>query len=464
MNSLGHLDNSDAGAHHDVVMLGAGQQLRFGGANNNSAQDGHSNNNNNSNNNNDDNENNNDDSEDSEDDQSRPGWTQKPYNWFYEKAELRRTPSIQDGISYDRERRYRAEGARFILDAGNKMSLHYTTYATGVVYFHRFYMFHSFRVFPRYVTAACCLFLAGKAEETPKKCKDIIKWAKTLLTESQFATFGEDPKEEVLTMERIILQTIRFDLQVEHPYKFLMSYATRFKGNKEKINHILQMAWTFTNDSLSTTICLQWEPEIIAISMIFLSSKIKYEITDWEGRLPSQKHWWDIYVEDLTVEMLEDVCHQVLDIYSKPRNEAPKDSPPMSPLSKRPAPGPAISIWYRFLDRSFGVKKFLLKPWQKVIADQTIFSPQINLLAIPVLGLLNSNSLEQMKDNVRNNYVDIMIANYKIWPAVQMVNFYLVPLNYRVVFASFFSLIWNTYYTWKMGEKTTAAAAMTKEN
>lgn len=126
--------------------------------------------------------------------------------------------------------------------------------------------------------------------------------------------------------------------------------------------------------------------------------------------------------------------------------------------------GPAISIWYRFLDRSFGVKKFLLKPWQKVIADQTIFSPQINLLAIPVLGLLNSNSLEQMKDNVRNNYVDIMIANYKIWPAVQMVNFYLVPLNYRVVFASFFSLIWNTYYTWKMGEKTTAAAATTVEN
>ncbi len=48
-----------------------------------------------------------------------------------------------------------------------------------------------------------------------------------------------------------------------------------------------------------------------------------------------------------------------------------------------------------------------------------------------MLGLLNSNSLEQMKDNVRNNYVDIMIANYKIWPAVQMVNFYLVPLNYR---------------------------------
>lgn len=44
------------------------------------------------------------------------------------------------------------------------------------------------------VTACCCLFLAGKVEETPKKAKDIIKVAKTLLPESKFAAFGADPK------------------------------------------------------------------------------------------------------------------------------------------------------------------------------------------------------------------------------------------------------------------------------
>jgi hypothetical protein len=77
------------------------------------------------------------------------------------------------------------------------MDLGYNTTATGVVYFHRFYMFHSFRQFPRYVTACCCLFLAGKVEETPKKCKDIIKTARGLLSDQKFATFGDDPKEEV---------------------------------------------------------------------------------------------------------------------------------------------------------------------------------------------------------------------------------------------------------------------------
>jgi len=102
------------------------------------------------------------------------------------------------------------------------------------------------------VTACCCLFLAGKVEETPKKCKDIITVARKHLSEEKFASFGVDPrvsclsrlvddldvlyfllfcfKEEVMVLERILLQTIKFDLQVEHPYGFLIKYAKCLKG------------------------------------------------------------------------------------------------------------------------------------------------------------------------------------------------------------------------------------------
>lgn len=34
-----------------------------------------------------------------------------------------------------------------------------------------------------------------------------------------------------MTLERILLQTIRFDLQVEHPYGYLIKYAKSLKGN-----------------------------------------------------------------------------------------------------------------------------------------------------------------------------------------------------------------------------------------
>ncbi len=33
-----------------------------------------------------------------------------------------------------------------------------------------------------------------------------------------------------MVLERILLQTIKFDLQLEHPYQFLLRYAKQLKG------------------------------------------------------------------------------------------------------------------------------------------------------------------------------------------------------------------------------------------
>lgn len=264
--------------------------------------------------------------------------------WYYEKKELKNTPSVQDGIDYETECRYRKEGARFIIATGSKMDLGCNTMATGVVYFHRFYMFHSFRTFPRYVTACCCLFLAGKVEETPKKCKDIIRIARASLSDQKFAQFGEDPKEEVMTLERILLQTIKFDLQVEHPYSYVVRYAKCLKGDKAKLQKMVQMAWTFVNDSLCTTLCLQWEPEVIAVALMYLAGKLsQFDVHDWTGRTAKHLRWWDMFVQDVTMDLLEDICHQVLDLYSQPQSADVPDSPPLPPRSVLPPPPPSTA-------------------------------------------------------------------------------------------------------------------------
>jgi cyclin T len=41
--------------------------------------------------------------------------------------------------------------------------------ATAIVFFHRFFVVHSFKHYDRWILATACLFLAGKVEETPKK-------------------------------------------------------------------------------------------------------------------------------------------------------------------------------------------------------------------------------------------------------------------------------------------------------
>eukprot|EP00069_Balaena_mysticetus_P019688 bmy_02548T0 len=186
-------------------------------------------------------------------------------------------------------------------------------------------MFHSFKQFPRYVTGACCLFLAGKVEETPKKCKDIIKTARSLLNDVQFGQFGDDPKEEVMVLERILLQTIKFDLQVEHPYQFLLKYAKQLKGKKK---------------NLCTTLSLQWEPEIIAVAVMYLAGRLcKFEIQEWTSK-PMYRRWWEQFVQDVPVDVLEDICHQILDLYSQGKQQMPHHTPHQlqQPPSLQPTP------------------------------------------------------------------------------------------------------------------------------
>lgn len=58
--------------------------------------------------------------------------------------------------------------------------------------------------------------------------------------------------------------------------------------------------------SLCTTLCLQWEPEIIAVSLMYLACKLsKFELNDWQGRTPNHLRWWDMFVQGMNMDLLE---------------------------------------------------------------------------------------------------------------------------------------------------------------
>ena len=82
------------------------------------------------------------------------------YCWYYSQEDIdHRTPSRNDEVPLSVETRYRRDGARFIVNAGNKLGLRFETPATGVIFFHRFFMIQSFKQFNRLVGMCIGRFL-----------------------------------------------------------------------------------------------------------------------------------------------------------------------------------------------------------------------------------------------------------------------------------------------------------------
>lgn len=63
--------------------------------------------------------------------------------WLFSEDDLRKTPSVMDGMSHEDERELRTKGINFIIQVGMMLKLPQLTLSTASVFFHRFLMRHS---------------------------------------------------------------------------------------------------------------------------------------------------------------------------------------------------------------------------------------------------------------------------------------------------------------------------------
>jgi len=147
--------------------------------------------------------------------------------------------------------------------------------STSIVFMHRFYARKSFKEYDRFILACTCLLLGGKVEETPKKLKDVLTEAYRVrhncrpedVPGAESREFWK-MKEQILVSERILLQTLGFELQIEHPYRPLLAYVKAIQASRD----FAQLAWNFVNDSYRTVICLQYTHETVAAAAVLLAA------------------------------------------------------------------------------------------------------------------------------------------------------------------------------------------------
>ncbi len=108
--------------------------------------------------------------------------------------------------------------------------------------------------------------------------------------------------------------------------------------------------------------------------------------------------------------------------------------------------GPVFHVWFGALNRYIAPGSSTLPAvLSRLAADQLLMAPIFTGIFFTYQGLMERRSREEIFDRILTLTGPTLVMNYKVWPAAQLINFYLVPLQLRVLFLNGVGFWWNTF-------------------
>lgn len=103
--------------------------------------------------------------------------------------------------------------------------------------------------------------------------------------------------------------------------------------------------------------------------------------------------------------------------------------------------------WFKFLEKTFPITKTHAFPqaMKRVAFDQLIFAPFGVAAFFTAMTLAEGGGKRGVSQKLRDMYVPTLKANYLLWPAVQVVNFRLMPVQFQLPFVSTVGIAWTAY-------------------
>ncbi|XP_021574664.1 cyclin-T1 isoform X2 [Carlito syrichta] len=196
--------------------------------------------------------------------------------WYFTREQLENSPSRRFGLDPDKELSYRQQAANLLQEMGQRLNVSQLTINTAIVYMHRFYMIQSFTQF---------------------------HWNAYL-----------QQVQDLVILESIILQTLGFELTIDHPHTHVVKCTQLVRASKDLAQTSYFMA---TNSLHLTTFSLQYTPPVVACVCIHLACKW----SNWEIPVSTDgKHWWEYVDATVTLELLDELTHEFLQILEKTPN------------------------------------------------------------------------------------------------------------------------------------------------
>ncbi|KAL2324382.1 hypothetical protein Fmac_023440 [Flemingia macrophylla] len=232
---------------------------------------------------------------------------------FMSREEIdRHSPSRKDGIDVHHETHLRYSYCAFLQNLGMRLELPQTTIGTAMVLCHRFFIRRSHACHDRFLIATAALFLAAKSEETPRPLNNVLRTSSEFLHKQNFALLSyrfpvdwfEQYRERVLEAEQLILTTLNFELNVQHPYAPLTSVLYKLGLSKTVL---VNLALNLVSEGLRSSLWLQFKPHHIAAGAAYLAAKFL------NMDLATYQNIWQEF--QTTPSILQDVSQQLMELF-----------------------------------------------------------------------------------------------------------------------------------------------------
>jgi len=108
---------------------------------------------------------------------------------------------------------------------------------------------------------------------------------------------------------------------------------------------------------------------------------------------------------------------------------------------------PIASRWYILLERiPFKSRPALIA--SKVCLDQFVLTPAIVGLFFTSMTILEGKGTYEIRRRLETTWQPTIIKNWTVFIPVQLLNFSVVPVQYRLLLVNFVSLFWNAYLSY----------------